>query len=237
LRSRSINAVNFGEDHVFKTALPSIRYTQMQSSSRLRFDNEELDIRASSPVLARVAGSAQMHFVREVARVARDVFLSVLLGCPFPVENPTAILLLLHFNDSELRLWCGIAGTGFLERREEPHPHDPRLAGVASPVPRANHVREERTAVGAVQLNQTLPDGRLLRTDDASVRGKRQALAGSTHSGTGTVRNSVCGPGVDRGSGELEALFEQDRELRPGHDRSFGGILRSSSVRFEVCLR
>jgi hypothetical protein len=228
--------VNFGEGRAFKTALPSIRYTQIQSSNKLRFDNEEFDISGSSPVLARVAGSAQVHFVREVARVARDVFLSVPLGCPFPVENHTAILLLLHFNDSKLRLWCGIAGTRFLERRKEPHPHDPPLAGVASPVPRAKHVREERTAVGAVQLNQAPTDGRLLKTDDASVRGKRQAFAGSTHSGTGTVRNSVCGPD-DRGSGELEALFEQDRELRPGHAPSFGGILRSNSARFEVCLR
>jgi hypothetical protein len=228
--------VNFGEGRAFKTALPSIRYTQIQSSNKLRFDNEEFDISGSSPVLARVAGSAQVHFVREVARVARDVFLSVPLGCPFPVENHTAILLLLHFNDSKLRLWCGIAGTRFLERRKEPHPHDPPLAGVASPVPRAKHVREERTAVGAAQLNQAPTDGRLLKTDDASVRGKRQAFAGSTHSGTGTVRNSVCGPD-DRGSGELEALFEQDRELRPGHAPSFGGILRSNSARFEVCLR
>ena len=36
------------------------------------------------------------------------------------------------------------------------------------------------------------------------------------------------------GSGELEAVLEQDRELGPGHAHPLGGILHSRSARFKT---
>src|SRR4051812_8556637 len=93
--------------------------------------SSQMLIRWADPVLAHLERPAQMNFARELTRVARRVFHSVPCRCPFPVDNHTAIPLLY---------WCGIAEKGFLDTGEEPHPHDPPVAGVVSTFPRAKPV-------------------------------------------------------------------------------------------------
>jgi hypothetical protein len=100
-----ITAVGLSSASAFRAAFPQVTYTRIEANQPLPFADAAFDIATSNAVLEHVGSCAnQVLFVRELARVARRVFISV-PNRYFPVEHHTAIPL-LHFCKETFRLAC-----------------------------------------------------------------------------------------------------------------------------------
>jgi hypothetical protein len=100
-----ITACGLGEGSAFRSAYPGVRYEQIQPNTRLEFPDGAFEIATANAVLEHVGSvEHQQHFVAELCRVARKVFISVPHRY-FPVEHHTA-LPLVHFTDRTFRIAC-----------------------------------------------------------------------------------------------------------------------------------
>jgi len=104
-----ITACGLGAGMEFKAAYPLCRYVQIEPNTRLPFDDSSFDIAASNAVLEHVGSyENQIHFVKELCRVADRVFITV-PNRFFPVEHHTSVPL-AHYLDSTFRIACQITG-------------------------------------------------------------------------------------------------------------------------------
>jgi hypothetical protein len=104
-----ITAAGLSAAREFRDAFPQVTYARIEANRPLPFADNTFDIATSNAVLEHVGGpSHQVLFVRELARVARKVFISV-PNRYFPVEHHTAIPL-LHFFDGAFRMTCRCLG-------------------------------------------------------------------------------------------------------------------------------
>jgi hypothetical protein len=112
-----ITALGLGDGGAFRAAYPGVAYQRIEANARLPFPDDSFAVATSNAVLEHVGSRPrQLAFVRELARVARRVFITV-PNRFFPVEHHTAIPL-LHFWRPSFALAC--AGLGKTEwTREE----------------------------------------------------------------------------------------------------------------------
>lgn len=104
-----ITAVGLGKAPEFQAAFPQVAYRQIEAGQPLPFPDQAFDIATSNAVLEHVGSEeAQLFFVKELARVARKVFISVPHRY-FPVEHHTGIPL-LHWADATFRAACALTG-------------------------------------------------------------------------------------------------------------------------------
>ncbi len=107
-----ITAVGLGTADAFQAAFPQVAYHQIQPDTPLPFADHSFDIATSNAVLEHVGSfERQRRFVVEMARVSRQVFITVPHRY-FPVEHHTAIPF-LHWWNPTFRVACAI-----LNRRE-----------------------------------------------------------------------------------------------------------------------
>ncbi|HWK44678.1 MAG TPA: methyltransferase domain-containing protein [Stellaceae bacterium] len=117
-RPEKISACGLGEAKEFQTAFPQIRYLQLAPAEALPYTDKEFDIAASNAVLEHVGNrEKQTHFISEMVRVARQVFITV-PNRFFPIEHHTA-LPLAHWTDSSFRLACALTGKHKWTQEEE----------------------------------------------------------------------------------------------------------------------
>lgn len=104
-----ITAVGLGAATAFQSAFPEIAYRRIEAGERLPFDDLSFDIATSNAVLEHVGSvEAQAGLVAEMARVARQAFISVPHRL-FPIEHHTAIPF-LHWLDATFRPACAMLG-------------------------------------------------------------------------------------------------------------------------------
>jgi len=104
-----ITACGLGAGMEFKAAYPLCRYVQIEPNTRLPFDDSSFDIAASNAVLEHVGSyENQIHFVKELCRVADRVFITV-PNRFFPVEHHRSVPL-AHYLDSTFKIACQITG-------------------------------------------------------------------------------------------------------------------------------
>ena len=104
-----ITAAGLGEGEAFRAAYPKVAYRRIEANRPLPFADRAFDVATSNAVLEHVGSVPhQLAFVRELARVAKRVFISV-PNRYFPVEHHTAIPL-LHFWTKSFGLACGWLG-------------------------------------------------------------------------------------------------------------------------------
>lgn len=100
-----ITAAGLGAAREFRDTFPQVTYTRIDANRPLPFADKTFAIATSNAVLEHVGSRPhQIRFVRELARVARRVFISV-PNRYFPVEHHTAIPL-LHYWDATFRFAC-----------------------------------------------------------------------------------------------------------------------------------
>ena len=105
----NVTACGLGTAENFQRAFPAVRYQQITPNTPLPFADNTFDIATANAVLEHVGSvENQRAFVRELARVARRVFISVPHRY-FPVEHHTAIPL-LHFSDQTFKAACALLG-------------------------------------------------------------------------------------------------------------------------------
>ncbi len=104
----NITACGLGSGLTFKALFPSVHYRQIEPNVRLPFDDGSFDIATSNAVLEHVGSlENQFHFVREMCRVARRVFISV-PNRFFPIEHHTAIPF-AHYQNATFKFACRVA--------------------------------------------------------------------------------------------------------------------------------
>ena len=100
-----ITAAGLGEGTAFSAAYPKVAYRQIEANRPLPFADKAFDVAVSNAVLEHVGSEQhQAAFVRELARVAHRVFISV-PNRYFPIEHHTLIPL-LHFWRPGFELAC-----------------------------------------------------------------------------------------------------------------------------------
>ena len=100
-----ITAAGLGEGAAFSAAYPKVAYRRIEANRPLPFADQAFDVAVSNAVLEHVGSEQhQVAFVRELARVAKRVFISV-PNRYFPVEHHTLIPL-LHFWSPGFELAC-----------------------------------------------------------------------------------------------------------------------------------
>ncbi len=104
-----ITALGLGSGVQFQAAYPKVAYRQIEPNRRLPFDDGHFDIATANAVLEHVGSrDHQRAFIDELARIARNVFITVPHRF-FPVEHHTG-LPLVHFNDASFRFACARTG-------------------------------------------------------------------------------------------------------------------------------
>lgn len=112
-----ITAVGLGELDAFRSAYPRVTALRIDANRPLPFADGAFSIATSNAVLEHVGShDAQVTFVRELARVARKVFVTV-PNRFFPVEHHTAIPF-LHYADASFAAACAALGKQEWARRE-----------------------------------------------------------------------------------------------------------------------
>jgi hypothetical protein len=147
-----VTAAGLGEGRAFRAAFPQVAYRRIEANRELPFPDGAFDIAASNAVLEHVGSrDRQEHFVRELARVARTVFISV-PNRHFPVEHHTAIPL-LHYWRPAFVLAC--RGLGKAEWADEANLILMSRRGLAalSPGPRGMTVGTTGIALGPLSSN------------------------------------------------------------------------------------
>jgi hypothetical protein len=105
----NVTACGIGSAENFQRAFPTVHYRQIEPNAPLPFADNAFEIATANAVLEHVGSLAnQIDFVRELARIARRVFISVPHRY-FPVEHHTAIPL-LHYNDRSFKTACALLG-------------------------------------------------------------------------------------------------------------------------------
>jgi len=105
----NVTACGLGSAENFQRAFPAVRYQKITPNAPLPFADNTFDIATANAVLEHVGSvENQCAFVRELARIARRVFISVPHRY-FPVEHHTAIPL-FHFNDQTFKAACALLG-------------------------------------------------------------------------------------------------------------------------------
>lgn len=105
----NVTACGLGSAENFQRAFPAVHYRQIKPNAPLPFADNTFDIATANAVLEHVGSvENQRAFVRELARIARRVFISVPHRY-FPVEHHTAIPL-FHFNDQTFKAACALLG-------------------------------------------------------------------------------------------------------------------------------
>lgn len=113
-----ITAAGLGEGGDFRTAFPRVTYMRIGAGGPLPFADQSFEIATANAVLEHVGGtSQQLSFVLEMARIARQVFITV-PNRYFPVEHHTAIPL-LHLWDPSFQLACRLLGKDKWARESE----------------------------------------------------------------------------------------------------------------------
>ncbi|MDB5430897.1 MAG: Methyltransferase type 11 [Caulobacter sp.] len=115
---QNITAVGLGAGQDFRAAFPQVAYQRIAPGEPLPFADLSFDIVTSNAVIEHVGGpERQAAFVAELARVARQVFISA-PNRWFPVEHHTAIPL-LHYTRPTFAIACKALGkTSWLEEDE-----------------------------------------------------------------------------------------------------------------------
>jgi hypothetical protein len=104
-----ITAVGLGTAEAFQREFPNVDYRRIEPGEPLPFADASFDIVTSNAVLEHVGSeAAQIALVAEMARVGRQVFISVPHRL-FPVEHHTAIPF-LHWLDVTFRPACALLG-------------------------------------------------------------------------------------------------------------------------------
>jgi len=113
-----ITAAGLGAGEDFSSAYPLVTYIRITAGSPLPFGDQSFDIAVANAVLEHVGGvTQQIDFVLDLARVARQVFITV-PNRFFPVEHHTAIPL-LHLWDPTFQLACRLLGKDKWARESE----------------------------------------------------------------------------------------------------------------------
>jgi Methyltransferase domain len=113
----NITACGLGEGHEFREAFPACAYRKISPREPLPFSDKSFAIATANAVLEHVGSRAdQVAFVKELCRVARQVFISV-PNRYFPIEHHTS-LPLLHYVNRAFRLACDLSGKGEWSREE-----------------------------------------------------------------------------------------------------------------------
>lgn len=113
-----IIAAGLGEGDDFRAAFPRVTYMRIAAGGRLPFADQSFEIAIANAVLEHVGGFAQqLSFVLEMARIARQVFITV-PNRRFPVEDHTAIPL-LHLWGSTFWFACRLLGKDKWTRESE----------------------------------------------------------------------------------------------------------------------
>lgn len=104
-----ITACGLSEAQEFQTAFPKVRYIQIEANKPLPFADKSFDVATANAVLEHVGSPAnQLHFVAEMARVAKRSYLSVPHRF-FPIEHHTG-LPIVHWADATFSLACRLSG-------------------------------------------------------------------------------------------------------------------------------
>jgi hypothetical protein len=113
-----ITAAGLGEAKEFRKAFPTVNHQQIEPNVPLPFSDKEFDIATSNAVLEHVGSfENQRAFVRELARAAKRVFISVPHRF-FPVEHHSG-LPFLHWRDDTFRVACKLTGKELWSRQDE----------------------------------------------------------------------------------------------------------------------
>jgi hypothetical protein len=116
-RPERITAVGLGDLSAFRAAFPGVTARRIEANRPLPFADRSFAVATSNAVLEHVGSrAAQIAFVRELARVARKVFITV-PNRFFPVEHHTAIPL-MHFWDRTFVGACAAFGKQEWSRSE-----------------------------------------------------------------------------------------------------------------------
>jgi SAM-dependent methyltransferase len=106
---RQITALGLGEGTAFREALPLVAYRRIVAGEPLPYADQSFDLAVSNAVIEHVGGAEKRaFFVSELARVARQVFISA-PNRWFPVEHHTAIPL-LHWRRDSFTAACRALG-------------------------------------------------------------------------------------------------------------------------------
>ena len=106
---RQITGAGLASGEGIAEAYGLARYVQIEANARLPFEDNAFDIVTSNAVIEHVGSRAMQHaFVKELARVGRQVFISA-PNRYFPVEHHTAVPL-LHFWRPSFALACTALG-------------------------------------------------------------------------------------------------------------------------------
>jgi ubiquinone/menaquinone biosynthesis C-methylase UbiE len=112
-----ITALGLGDGAEFHKAWPAVRYLQIAPNTRLPFADRSFRLATANAVLEHVGSrDDQRFFVRELCRVAEEVFITV-PNRFFPVEHHTAIPL-AHYWDRSFRTACRILNKAEWSREE-----------------------------------------------------------------------------------------------------------------------
>jgi len=101
----NVYACGLGDAEEFRSEFPQVSYEKIRPNEQLPYRDDQFDIATSNAVLEHVGSHEnQARFVRELVRVAKQVFISVPHRY-FPVEHHTGIPL-LHYLDFTFRWSC-----------------------------------------------------------------------------------------------------------------------------------
>ncbi len=104
-----ITALGLGAGDAFRSAYPRVTYVRIAPDRPLPLPDRAFDLATANAVLEHVGSRPnQIAFVRELARVARKVFITV-PNRFFPIEHHTAIPL-LHYWDASFSCACAALG-------------------------------------------------------------------------------------------------------------------------------
>jgi hypothetical protein len=105
----NITACGLGDGSNFTQAYPGAQYVRIAPNVRLPFDDNRFEIATFNAALEHVGSfEHEALFVRELCRVARRVFISVLHKF-FPIEHHTG-LPVVHYENTMFRMACKVAG-------------------------------------------------------------------------------------------------------------------------------
>ena len=149
----NMTACGLGQGAAFRSAYPAVEYVRIDANARLPFDDASFEIATSNAVLEHVGSAAmQEFFVRELARVAKRVFITV-PNRYFPIEHHTA-LPLVHYSDNLFHIACDLFDKPEWARTENLILMSPRrLRALARPLGRSADIGYTGLPLGPFSSN------------------------------------------------------------------------------------